>query len=986
MICFIWLLSSILTSPILIMAKSMETVYIDGSQVFNCILETDGYWSKVYVFGSMFAFFCLPLLVLMLVYWLIGRRLIRENLIPATDHQDHMNHHNHNHAHHHAASTIHQQQNVTSSSCCVNDTKFLNSIKFTSLILRQHHKTASCLDAAAWKTRATATATATTTTTTPRQGRAATAASYGQGAIQTLRKKTCLLVKSSSSLLSLRSRHNTNKPTTTTTTITDSKTKSQVALNRAKNNNNSHDNNTANNMSSLINGTKLQKSHAFGGEADSGLDYSRPEEALLHNDNADQRSRATSGEDLSPGRGGEGGGEGERDERERRQGINHTANQCDHKQQHLEIESESESESEHPQLATNTTGAHDPLGSKREAANGINNKKKEADPGEFSCLLHDERSERSIWLDETRNSKEEGGDQAAVDITRQEGEVADLMLSSPTTSITTAINTTTSRSPEPNSSSSRPESSSSSTISSSQSAVALGSCDRQHTSKLTTRSKSSSSKCHHHLDLNSGQSSQPDGKVDGELVGAKPKCIHGKMNQLLLPTLIDNDFDIIENNNQSKSLSSSLIRFDANHSSFIDQVKVSVASDEIDGYKGWDNSFPKHPFKGQFVCLKESIGEPNLADRDDEKLDSKKLITMFKLENNNNNSNPSSNSNVDHDNNELTNWQGSTDLVRVHKAREPKLSSITTRPRSHVANQPETRASFLTKFMADLSFNDNNNNNNNNNNKPSTISDTNNQTSNNNINNITPSIPNQCDNQQHKNINHKKSPQMKRNTDELDNNDELHYGDVVEQTTIDIDNDNDNNSLAEVNNWNGNAITGTGPPRHYRAGWCRATNTGGGSSCKPITWSKRLAYSKRRQCSFSSSFGSSSGSSGLSSGGEQTITNCTTAQLINLLAEPEAETETDGPGGASSSLVSSRPTSARSSSYLSRNSPRAVFHDSFRSENNNNRSIKSPIRMVCRGRPDKENRDGMAHATGALSSKQPRQGYVTSPDPQQQQQ
>jgi hypothetical protein len=62
------------------MAKSFDVIYIDGSVVHNCILETDTYWHKMYVFVSMFAFFCLPLLVLMLVYWLISRRLIRENV------------------------------------------------------------------------------------------------------------------------------------------------------------------------------------------------------------------------------------------------------------------------------------------------------------------------------------------------------------------------------------------------------------------------------------------------------------------------------------------------------------------------------------------------------------------------------------------------------------------------------------------------------------------------------------------------------------------------------------------------------------------------------------------------------------------------------------------------------------------------------------------------------------------------------------------
>lgn len=88
-ICVIWLLACILTSPILIMAKSSETIYIDGSLVHNCILETDTYWPKMYVFVSMFAFFCLPLLVLMLVYWLISRRLIRENVAMMDIKRDH---------------------------------------------------------------------------------------------------------------------------------------------------------------------------------------------------------------------------------------------------------------------------------------------------------------------------------------------------------------------------------------------------------------------------------------------------------------------------------------------------------------------------------------------------------------------------------------------------------------------------------------------------------------------------------------------------------------------------------------------------------------------------------------------------------------------------------------------------------------------------------------------------------------------------------
>lgn len=83
-ICLIWLLASVLTSPILIMAKSTQLVYIDGSLVYNCILVTDTYWPKMYVIVSLFAFFCLPLLVLMLVYWLIGRRLTRETLAMGT--------------------------------------------------------------------------------------------------------------------------------------------------------------------------------------------------------------------------------------------------------------------------------------------------------------------------------------------------------------------------------------------------------------------------------------------------------------------------------------------------------------------------------------------------------------------------------------------------------------------------------------------------------------------------------------------------------------------------------------------------------------------------------------------------------------------------------------------------------------------------------------------------------------------------------------
>lgn len=79
-ICIVWIVSCALTLPVLSMASSSTLEYFDGSTVQNCILETSESWQRVYVFGSLFAFFCLPLLVLTVVYWLIARRLVRETL------------------------------------------------------------------------------------------------------------------------------------------------------------------------------------------------------------------------------------------------------------------------------------------------------------------------------------------------------------------------------------------------------------------------------------------------------------------------------------------------------------------------------------------------------------------------------------------------------------------------------------------------------------------------------------------------------------------------------------------------------------------------------------------------------------------------------------------------------------------------------------------------------------------------------------------
>lgn len=105
------------------MAKSSETIYIDGSLVYNCILETDTYWPKMYVFVSMFAFFCLPLIVLMLVYWLISRRLIRENLAMSATTSLATN----ESMHHHDGSHQDPNHNQHRCSCCYNENNIIKT-------------------------------------------------------------------------------------------------------------------------------------------------------------------------------------------------------------------------------------------------------------------------------------------------------------------------------------------------------------------------------------------------------------------------------------------------------------------------------------------------------------------------------------------------------------------------------------------------------------------------------------------------------------------------------------------------------------------------------------------------------------------------------------------------------------------------------------------------------------------------------------------
>ena len=74
-ILLIWLLALLATLPLLFIAQQSSATYVDGSQVQVCLTQANSGWSKAYFLTILTLFFFLPLLVLLVVYAAISRRL-----------------------------------------------------------------------------------------------------------------------------------------------------------------------------------------------------------------------------------------------------------------------------------------------------------------------------------------------------------------------------------------------------------------------------------------------------------------------------------------------------------------------------------------------------------------------------------------------------------------------------------------------------------------------------------------------------------------------------------------------------------------------------------------------------------------------------------------------------------------------------------------------------------------------------------------------
>lgn len=74
-IVLVWLLALLATLPLLFIAQQSSAVYVDGSQVQVCLTQANSGWSKAYFLTILILFFFLPLLVLIVIYAAISRRL-----------------------------------------------------------------------------------------------------------------------------------------------------------------------------------------------------------------------------------------------------------------------------------------------------------------------------------------------------------------------------------------------------------------------------------------------------------------------------------------------------------------------------------------------------------------------------------------------------------------------------------------------------------------------------------------------------------------------------------------------------------------------------------------------------------------------------------------------------------------------------------------------------------------------------------------------
>ncbi|XP_066957823.1 growth hormone secretagogue receptor type 1-like [Macrobrachium rosenbergii] len=75
----VWVIATVVTSPIIVLTKYNHVPYIDHSVVPVCYTSVDKPMEKLFVISAMVLLFFLPLLVLIVLYWRIARQLLLED-------------------------------------------------------------------------------------------------------------------------------------------------------------------------------------------------------------------------------------------------------------------------------------------------------------------------------------------------------------------------------------------------------------------------------------------------------------------------------------------------------------------------------------------------------------------------------------------------------------------------------------------------------------------------------------------------------------------------------------------------------------------------------------------------------------------------------------------------------------------------------------------------------------------------------------------
>nr|QGA72498.1 thyrotropin-releasing hormone receptor-like [Rhynchophorus ferrugineus] len=77
LICLLaWFVAAVFTSPMLGIAEFKQVDYYDGTKVPACHTLANTFWSALYFLGSIFLFFIVPLIVLLVLYCVIAKNLI----------------------------------------------------------------------------------------------------------------------------------------------------------------------------------------------------------------------------------------------------------------------------------------------------------------------------------------------------------------------------------------------------------------------------------------------------------------------------------------------------------------------------------------------------------------------------------------------------------------------------------------------------------------------------------------------------------------------------------------------------------------------------------------------------------------------------------------------------------------------------------------------------------------------------------------------